>query len=136
MQKKANSYEDISWVLVWRYLNLRVSEQGQFLWRHLLSPSLKLCKFMSCKQKPILMKTFVESHFQVMLVYEFPTRATSYEDICWASVWSYVSFWVSKKSEMWWRHSFSVSLKLCKFMNYKQKLILMKTFVESQFEVM
>ena len=91
---------------------------------------------MSLKQKRILMKTFVESHFQVMLVYEFPTKATSYEDICWPSVWSHVSFWVSKKSEMWWRHSFSVSLKLCTFMNYKQKLILMKTFVESQFEVM
>ena len=37
---------------------------------------------MSFKQKQILMKTFVESQFEDMKVYEFQTKANSYEDIC------------------------------------------------------
>ena len=37
---------------------------------------------------------------------------------------------------MWWRHLFSLSLNLCKFMNFKQKRILMNIFVQSSFEVM
>ena len=37
---------------------------------------------MSFKQKRILMKTFLESQFEVMEVYEFQTKANSYEGIC------------------------------------------------------
>ena len=44
------------------------------------------------------MKTLVESQFEVMYVYEFQRKANSDEDICWVSVWSYVSLWVSNKS--------------------------------------
>ena len=51
---------------------------------------------MSFKEKRILVNKFVESHFEVMYVYEFPTKASSYQDISWVSVWSYVSLWVSK----------------------------------------
>ena len=36
---------------------------------------MKLSKFTTFKQKPILMKTFVDSQFEVMLVYEFQTKA-------------------------------------------------------------
>ena len=36
---------------------------------------------MSFKPKRILMKIFVESLFEVMYVYEFQTKANSYEDI-------------------------------------------------------
>ena len=39
--------------------------------KNLLSLSLKLSKFTSFKQKGILMKTFVDSQFQVIYVYEF-----------------------------------------------------------------
>ena len=45
------------------------------------------------------MKTFVESQFEGMYVYEFQTKPNSYEKICWVSVWSYVSLSVSNKSE-------------------------------------
>ena len=37
---------------------------------------------MSFKQKEILMKTFVESQFEIMSVYEFQTKANSPEDNC------------------------------------------------------
>ena len=37
---------------------------------------------MSFKQKRILMKTFVESQFEVIYVYEFQKKANSDEDIC------------------------------------------------------
>ena len=37
---------------------------------------------MSFKQKLILMKTPVESQFEVMQVYQCQTKATSYELIC------------------------------------------------------
>ena len=37
---------------------------------------------MSFKPKQILMKTFIESQFDVMSVYEFQTKSNSYEDIC------------------------------------------------------
>ena len=57
------------------------------------------------------MKTFVESQFEVMEVYEFQTKANSQEDI-------------------------GLTLKFRKFMSFKPKPILPKTFVESQFEVM
>ena len=133
---KENSAEDICWVSVWSCLCLWVSNKSEFLCTHLLSLSLKLFKFTSFKQNLILMNTFVESQFEVIYVYEFQTKANSYEDICWVSVWSYVSLWLSNKSEFWWRHLLSLSLKLCKFMSFKQKRILMKTFVEPHFEVM
>ena len=135
-QTKANSDEDICWVSVWSYLSLRVSNKSEFLWRHLLSLSLKLLKLTSFKQNGILMNTFVESHFEVMQVYEFQTKTKSYEDIWWLSVWSYVSLRVSKKSEFSWRHLFSVSLKLSRFTSFKQNRILTNAFVQSQFEVM
>ena len=57
------------------------------------------------------------------------------EDICWVSVWSYVNLWLSNKSEFLWKRFLTLSFKLCKFMNFKTKLIFMKTFVESHFEV-
>ena len=91
---------------------------------------------MSFKQKPILMKAFVELQFEVMWLYEFQIKANSYKVICWVSVWNYVSLWVSNQSEFSWRHLLSLTLKLCKFMIFKQNRILMKTFVESHFEVM
>ena len=91
---------------------------------------------MSFKQNMILMKTFVETQFEVMRVSEIQTKPNSYEDICWVSVGSYVSLWVSNKSEFWWRHLLGLSLELCKFMSFKQKRVLMNKFVESQFEVM
>ena len=134
-QTNANSYEDICWVSVWSYVSLWVSNKSGFLWRHLLSLSLKLCKLMSFKQTRILMKTFAASYFEVLQVYESQTKPNCYEDICWVSVWSYVSLWVSNKTEFLWRHLLSLSLKLSKFMSFKQKRILMKTFLESQFEV-
>ena len=37
---------------------------------------------MSFKQKRIRMKTFVESEFEIMSVYEFETKANYYEDNC------------------------------------------------------
>ena len=131
-----NSYEDISWSSVWSYVSWWVWNKSEFLLRHLLSLSLKLPKFTSFKEKRILMKTFVESHFEVMSVYQFQTKVNSYEDVCWPSVWSDVSLWISNKSEFLWRHLLSLSLKLCKFISFKQNRILMQTFVESQFEVM
>ena len=36
---------------------------------------------MTFKQKPILMKPFVESQFKVIELYGFQTKADSYEDI-------------------------------------------------------
>ena len=135
MQTKANSYEDIRSVSFWSYVNLWLSNKIQFLRRHLLSLSLKLCKLMSFKQKRILMAAFVESQFEVIYVYEFQIKANWYEDICWDSIWSYLTLWVENKSEFLRRHSSSLTLELCKFMSFKQKRILMKTFVESQFEI-
>ena len=134
-QAKLNSYEDTCWVSVWSYVSWWVLNQSDFSWRHLLSLSLKFSMFMSFKQQWILIKTFVESQFEDMLIYQFPTRASSYEDICWASVSSYVNLWVSNKSWFRWRLLFSLSLKLSVFMSFRQKRILMKTFVESQLEV-
>ena len=136
MQTKANSFEDICWVSVWSYVSLWLSNKGEFLWRHLLSFTLKLYKFMSFKQKRIVMKTFVRSQFEVMLIYEFQKKENSYEDISWVSVSSYVSLWVSNKNEFLWRCFLGLSLKLRKFMSFKPKRILMKAFVELQFEVM
>ena len=81
------------------------------------------------------MEKFVESQFRVIWVYEFETKGNSSEDICWGSVSSYVNLWVSNKSEFVSINLLSLSLKLSKFMSFKQKRILMKTFVQSQFEV-
>ena len=134
-QTKANSYEDICWASVWIYISLWVSNKSEFLCRTLLSLRLKLCKFMSSKQKRNLADVFFRSKFKVTKVYEFQTKANSYEDICWASVSSYISLWVSNQSEFAWRHLLSLSFKLSMFMSFKQKRILMKIFVESQFEV-
>ena len=135
-QTKANSSRGICWVFVWSYLTLGVSNKSEFLWRNLLSLSLKLSMFMTFKQKRILMKTFVESQFEVFEFHEFQTKANSHEDICWLSVWSYLCLWVSKKSEFWWRHLLSLSLKLFKLTTFKQNRMVMNTFVESHFEVM
>ena len=87
------------------------------------------------KQKWTLMKTFVESQFRVIWVYMFQPKGNSSGDICWVSVSSYVSLWVSNKSGFLWITLLSLSLKLCKFLSFEQKRILMKTFVQSQFEV-
>ena len=135
-QTKADSYEDISWASVWSCVSLWVSNKSEFLRRHVLGPSLKLGKFLSFKPKWILMRTFVESYFRVMWLSEFHTKGNSYEPICWVSFWSYVSLWVSNKSDFLWRLLLSVKLKLSKFTSFKQNRILMKIFVESQFEVM
>ena len=91
---------------------------------------------MSFQQKRTLMNKFVEAQFEVMYVYEFQTKANSYEDISWVSVWSYVSLWVSNKSQFGWRHLLSPNLKLFQCMSFKQKQIIMKTIVELQFQVM
>ena len=131
-QTKPNSYEGIYWVSVGSYVSLWVSNKSEFRWRHFLSLSLKLCQFLSFKQNRILMMTFVESQFGVMSVYEFITEGNSYEDICWVPVWIYVSLWVSHKSQFLWRQLLILSEKLSKFMSFRQKRILMKTFVEPQ----
>ena len=91
---------------------------------------------MSFTQKPIFMETIVDSQLGVISVYEFQTKEGSYEDICWASVPTYLSLRVSKQSKFSRRHLLGLSLKLCEFLSFKQKRIVMKTFVESQFEVM
>ena len=135
-QTKANCYEDIFLVSLWSFLRLRVSNQSKFPRRSFLSLSLKLFKFTSFKQKLILMKTFVRCQFEVIQGYEFQTNANSYEDICWVSVWSYLSLWVSNKSEFWWRHLLWLSLKLFNLMSFTQNRILMMTFAKSQFGVM
>ena len=122
-QAKANFYKGICLVSVWSYLGLRLSKKTEFLWRHLLSRSLKLSKFTTFNYKRILMKTFVESQFEVMFVCEFQTKANSYEDIYWASLWSYVTWWVSNKTEFLWSYLFDLSLKLCKFTSFKKKWI-------------
>ena len=41
---------------------------------------------MSFKQKRILINKFVDSQLELLLVYEFQTKAYSSEDICGASV--------------------------------------------------
>ena len=114
---------------------------------------------MGFKEKRILMNKYVESQFEIMYVYEFPRKANYFEDNFWVSDWSYlslrvsknlnpdedicgrwvrsyVSLWVSTKIELLWRNLFSLSLKLSKFMSFKPKQIRIKTFMESQFEVM
>ena len=63
---KGNSSEAICWVSVWNYVTLSVSNKSDFLWTHLLSLILKLCKFMSFKQKRFLMKAFVECQVEVI----------------------------------------------------------------------
>ena len=134
-QTKANSFEDICWVSVWRYVSLCLSNKSKFWRGHILGPCFKLRKFMNFKKKRILMKAFVKAQFRVMLVYQFHTNGNSFEDICWVSVWSYVSLWVSNKSEFLWRHWLDLSLKLCKFTSFNQKRILVKIVVEPRFEV-
>ena len=109
-QAKSNSDEDICWVSVVSFVSLWVSNKSGFCWRHSLSLSLLLFKFMSFKQNRILIMTFVESQFGVMWVYEFLPRGNSYEDICWVSIWSYVRFGVSSNSELLWRRLLSLSL--------------------------
>ena len=135
-QTKADSYEDISWASVWSCVSLWVSNKSEFLRRHVLGLSLKLGKFISFKLKWILMKTFVESCFRVMWVSEFHTKGNSSEAICWVSVWNYVTLSVSNKSDFLWTHLLSLILKLCKFMSFKPKWLVIKTFLESQFEIM
>ena len=95
---KANSNEDICWVSVWSYLYLWVSNNSEFLWRHLQSLTLELCEFMSFIQKGILLKTFVESQFKFIYLYEFQTKANSDEHISWGSIWRYLTLRVSNKT--------------------------------------
>ena len=111
-QAIANCYEDVWWVLVCSYVSLWVSTKSGFWWTHLLSLSLELCEFMRFKKK-----------------------GNSSEGICSGSVSSYVNLWVSNKTEFLWINLLSLSLMLCNFMKLKQKRILLKTFIESQFEV-
>ena len=124
-----------------------------------MSLSLKLCKFLSFKQKQILTDTFFRSEFKVTKLSQFQSKANSYEDICWvsfwsyvglwvwnkansyinvcwASVWSYVSLWISHQCEFLRRHLLGLSLKLSRFTTFKQNRILIKTYIECQFEVM
>ena len=117
-ETKANFYEDISWASVCSCVSLWVSNKSQFLWRHILGLSLKLHNSISFEPKPVLMKTFLESQFEVIYFYDFQTRANSDEDICWVLVWSYLSWQVSNKTEFLWRHLLSLSLKLYKFMSF------------------
>ena len=130
-QTNANSDEDICWVSVWSYLSLRVSNKNELLWRHLVTLSLKLCKFTSFKEKRIPMKTFVQCQFEVITVYEFQAKPNSYERICSVSVWSYVSLSVSNKSGILWRYFLRLSLELCKFMSFKLKWILTEPYFRS-----
>ena len=125
---KVNSYQDICWASLLSYVILWILNKSKFQWRHFLSVTLKLCKFMGFKQKRIFLNKFVEYQFEVLLVYEFETKPNSDEGICWVSVWSYVSLWVSNKSKFLSRHLLSFSLKLSKFTSFIQKRILMKTF--------
>ena len=134
-QTKVDTDEDISWASVSSCVSLWVWNKSQFLPRHILDLSLKLRKFMSFKPKWILLKTFFESQFEVIYVYEFQIRGNSYEGICWVSFWRYVSLCIWNQSEFSWRHLLSLSLKFHKFMCFKQERNLMKAFVESQFEV-
>ena len=90
---------------------------------------------MTFKPKRNLVKLFVESLIEVMYVYEFERIANSDEDICWVSVWSYLSLRVTTKTEFLWRHFLSLSLKLCKFKSFKQNRTFTKTFSEALFEV-
>ena len=113
-----------------------VSNKSGFWWRHFLSLSLKLRKFISYKPRQIRVKTILEPKFEVMLVYESQTKAISHEGICWDSVWSYLSLRGLNNSEFLWRHLLSLSLKLCKFMSFKKRRIREKTFLDPQFEVM
>ena len=101
----------------------------------MLSLSLKLYRFKSFKPKRIFMNTFAEVQFEIVYVYEFQTKVNSYEGICWVPVWSYLSWRVSNKTEFLWTHLLSLSLELWKFLTFKQNRTLMKTFGESQFEV-
>ena len=117
-------------------VSLWVSNKSEFLRSHILGLSLKLVKFMSFKPKWILMKTFVESQFRVMWVYEFHTKGNSSEDISCASLWIYASLWISNKSDFLSRHLLSLSLKLSRFTSFEQNRILMKTFVQSYFRLM
>ena len=132
---KANFYGGICWFSVWSYLSLWVSKKRGFLWRHLLTLTLELLKFTSFKKMRIFTKTFVEPQFEVMWVSEFQTKANCDEDICLVSLWSFLRLWVWNQSKFSRRHLLSLSFKLCKFMTFKQKQILVKTFVESQFEI-
>ena len=154
-----NSCRDICWVSVWSYVSLWDSNKSEFLYRHLLSVTLKSCQFMSFTQNRFLMKAFSESLFEVLelcefqtkvnsyegicwvwvwsyVFYEFQTKSNSCEDTCWVSIWSYVSLRALNKGDFFWRHLLSLSFKLRKFMSFKQKRILMNKFVESQFELM
>ena len=135
-QTKVYSYEDICWTLVWSHVVLWVSNESEFLWRYLLSLGLKLFKFTCFNQNLIPLRTFVESQLELMYLQKFQRKAISNESICWVSVWSYLSLRLSSKTEFLWRHFLSFSLKLSKFTSFKQKRILMKTFLESQSEIM
>ena len=134
-QTKLDSYEDSSWALVWSCVSLWFSNKSQFLRRQILDLRLKLRKLMSFKPKWILPKTFFQSQCEVLYVYQFQTKGNSYQDICSVPVCSYLSLRVSNNSESLSRHLLSLSLKLYKFMSFKQKEFLLKAFVECQVEL-
>ena len=133
--KQASFSEDICLVSLWSYVSLWVSNKSGFLWKRLLTLSLKFCKFLNFKPMPIFKKTVLGSQFEVIQVYDFQTKPNSYQDIYWVLVSSYVSLCVSNKSGFLWRHLLSLSLDLPKCMSFKQKRILTETFFRSQFEV-
>ena len=61
-------------------------KQQQILMKTFVESQFEVIYFMSFKQQRILMKTFVESQFDVIYVYEFQTKGNSGEDISWVSV--------------------------------------------------
>ena len=135
-QTKANSYEDICLVSFWSYVSLWIWNQSEFSWRYLLSVSLKLHKFIVSNKSEFLRRYLLSLSLKLFKFTSFKQKPNSYEDICCVSASSYLSLWVSNKIELLWRHFLSFRLKLCKFMSFKPKHILMKTFFESQFEVL
>ena len=61
-------------------------KQQRILMKTFVESQFEVIYFISFKQQRILMKTFVESQFEVIYVYEFQTKGNSDEDISWVSV--------------------------------------------------
>ena len=60
--------------------------QNGILLKTFVESQFEVIYFMSFKQQRILMKTFVECQFEVIYFYEFQTKGNSDEDISWVSV--------------------------------------------------
>ena len=56
-------------------------KQKRILMKTFVRSQFEVMLIYECRKKQILLKTFHESHFRVMLVYEYQTNANSYEDI-------------------------------------------------------